>query len=160
MRQPGGEGFAGQVDLRARLAAVPSAPKSRLVVRSSLGAKATRDVAVVENGLVVTVGPIDLVQGLSDQECARRSPLGRPATTSKKSTRPRRVADQIDVVGQWRVHLGTSPTGASSPRTTRPVSRRRRRVYIVVESDGHVTVHRGIRSRGETKRAKRKADGD
>ena len=25
--------------------------------------------------------------------------------------------------------------------------------------DGHVTVHRGIRSRGETKRAKRKADG-
>jgi hypothetical protein len=26
--------------------------------------------------------------------------------------------------------------------------------------DGHVTVHRGIRSRGETKRAKRKADED
>ena len=28
------------------------------------------------------------------------------------------------------------------------------------EPDGHVTVHRGIRSRGETKWAKRKVDGD
>jgi hypothetical protein len=87
---------------------------SRLVVRSSLGAKATLDVAVVENGLVVTVGPIDLVQGLIDQECARRSPLGRPATTRRSlggRARETAVADQIDVVGQWRVHLGTSPTG-------------------------------------------------
>jgi len=33
-------------------------------------------------------------------------------------------------------------------------------VYIVVEPDGHVTVHKGLRSRGETKRAKRKAAGD
>jgi hypothetical protein len=32
-------------------------------------------------------------------------------------------------------------------------------VYLVVEPDGHVTGHREIRSRGETKRAKRKADG-
>ena len=83
MRQPDREGFAGQVDLRARHAAVPSAPKSRLVVRSSLGAKATRDLAVVETGLVVTVDSIDLVQGLIDEECARRSPLGRPATTRR-----------------------------------------------------------------------------
>jgi hypothetical protein len=121
VRQPGREGFAGQVDLRARRAAVSSAPKSRLVVRSSLGAKATRDVAVVENGLVVSVGPIDLVQGLIDQECASRSPLGRPATTRRSLgglAQGTAVADQIDLVGRWRVHLGTSPTGASSPGTT------------------------------------------
>jgi hypothetical protein len=83
---------------------VPSAFKSRLVVRSSLGAKATRDAAVVENGLVVTVGAIDLVQGLSDQECARRSPLVllrrklRRARMAMRSTTSRRRSVAIELV--------------------------------------------------------------
>jgi len=33
-------------------------------------------------------------------------------------------------------------------------------VYVVVEPDGHVTMHKGLKPRGEVRRAKRKADAD
>jgi hypothetical protein len=49
VRQPGREGLPDRL-ICARGSRPCRAPKSRLVVRSSLGAKATRDVAIVENG--------------------------------------------------------------------------------------------------------------
>jgi hypothetical protein len=52
--------------------AVPSASDKRLAVRSSLGANATRtwqlSLAVVEDRVVVTIGLVDLMQRLRDQE--------------------------------------------------------------------------------------------
>ncbi len=92
----------------------------------------------------------------------RAAVLHRPATSSGACrTPPSPSAASSCSSPAGRRCTSSSPTGASSPGTTRAWPKADGGgVYIVVEPDGHVTVHKGLKPRGEARRAKRKRGED